>query len=154
MLRLCLAALFVAGCGNAPETGAGESAPNAVTSTLADGDSGCLRYGPETVSITGTLERRTYPGAPGYGEGSDDEPETGFYLVPSTTVCTVQGADPGDEPRRDIRLVQLVLDFAGYASGRPLLGARVRATGTLMGAQTGHHHAPLLLNNVALSPLP
>jgi hypothetical protein len=154
MLRLCLAALFVAGCGNAPETDAGGIAPNASTSALADVESGCLRYELETVSITGTLERRTYPGAPGYGEDPDDELETGFYLVPAESLCTVPGADPANEPRRDIRLVQLVLDSAGYATGRPLLGTRVRATGTLMGAQTGHHHAPLLLRGASLSPLP
>ena len=37
----------------------------------------CLRYAPDTVEMTGRLERHTFYGAPGYGEDpAHDEKET------------------------------------------------------------------------------
>ena len=49
---------------------------------------GCLPYGPETVSITGTLARHMFYGAPGFGEDPQhDHKETGFYLELATPIC-------------------------------------------------------------------
>ena len=101
----------------------------------------------DTVSITGTLARHTFYGAPGFGEDPQhDEKETGFYLDLSTPVCTLAGGDYYDKPLHEIRRVQLVLDEDGYARLRPLLGRRVTLNGTLFAAITGHHHAPVLLD--------
>jgi hypothetical protein len=105
------------------------------------------------VMLTGRLERRTYPGRPNYESiERGDEPETGFYLNLSRQICTV-----GDRSSRDgypqlqrVTLVQLVLNEAGYKKLRPLLGRTVRLQGTLFASHTGHHHAPLLLDNVGL----
>jgi hypothetical protein len=108
---------------------------------------GCLSYGPDTVSITGVLERRTYPGRPGYASiPAGDEPETGFYVRLSKTLCTIADTTAPDAPAlHGVRLVQLVLDSAGYTALRPRLGQRVVLRGTLFAALTGHHHSPLLL---------
>ena len=108
---------------------------------------GCLPYGPDTVSVAGTLERRTYPGHPNYASIAEgDEPETGFYLRLSKPVCTVADTTAPDAPAlRGVRLVQLVLNSTGYAALRPRLRQRVVLRGTLFGALTGHHYAPLLL---------
>ncbi len=107
----------------------------------------CLRYGPDTVSITGKLARHTFYGAPGFGEDpKHDEKETGFYLDLPTPVCTLAGRDEVDRPLDDVRRVQLVLDAEGYARLRPFLGKRVTLRGTLFGAITGHHHAAILLD--------
>ncbi|HEU4885882.1 MAG TPA: DUF4431 domain-containing protein [Longimicrobium sp.] len=106
------------------------------------------------MTITGKLERRTYPGPPNYGESPDDEPETGFYVVPDAPLCTHMDPDTMYGPLTDVRLVQMVLDSAGYARSRPLLGTHVRASGTLFAAHTGHHHAPLLMSFPTIQPLP
>lgn len=108
---------------------------------------GCLRYGPDTVSVAGVLERQTYPGRPNYASIAEgDEAETGFYLKLSEPVCTAADTTAPDAPAlHGVRLVQLVLDSAGYAALRPRLGQRVVLRGTLLAAFTGHHHAPLLL---------
>lgn len=108
---------------------------------------GCLHYGPDTVSVAGVLERRTYPGRPNYQSiRAGDEPETGFYLLVSAPLCTIPDTTVPDAPAlRGVRLVQLVLDSAGYAALRPRLGHRVVLCGTLFATFTGHHYAPLLL---------
>ena len=107
----------------------------------------CLRYGPEAVSITGRLARHIFYGEPGFGEDpKHDEKESGFYLELSVPVCTVAGGDDIDRPISGVRRVQLVLDSAGYARLRPFLGQRVTLRGTLFGAITAHHHAPILLD--------
>src|SRR5678816_1623869 len=80
----------------------------------------CLRYGPDTVRITGTLNRHMYYGAPGYGEDPKrDEKEIGFYLDLGTPACTVAGSDDIDVATKNIRRIQLVLDRSGYDTLRP-----------------------------------
>lgn len=109
--------------------------------------SACLRYEPDTVRITGTLNRHVYYGAPGYGDDpKHDEKEVGFYLDLSTPICTVAGGDDIDVSRSGIRRIQLVLrDQADFDRLRPFLGKKVGLRGTLFGAITGHHHTPVLL---------
>ena len=108
----------------------------------------CLRYGPDTVAVTGRLERRTFFGPPGYGEDPRrDARETGYYLALAAPVCTVAGADAEfDDAKTGVRRVQLLLDAAGYRRLRPSLGRVVTLRGTLFGEHTGHHHAPLILD--------
>jgi hypothetical protein len=108
----------------------------------------CLRYGPDTVRLTGRLERHLYYGPPGYGEDpARDEKQFGFYLGLAAPVCAAGGRDAGlGEPARGVRRVQLVLDSAGYARLRPYLGRAVTLRGTVFPAHTGHHHTPILLD--------
>jgi hypothetical protein len=113
------------------------------------GGARCLRSEPDTVALTGVLRRHTYPGAPNYESvANGDAPETGYYLHLLTPVCTAPEAEP-DDAQVGIRVLQLVLDSAGYARLRSRLGSRVSLRGTLFASFTGHHHAPLLL-----TPLP
>jgi hypothetical protein len=112
----------------------------------------CLRYEPDTVAIAGILTRKTFPGRPSYESVKEgDEPETGFYLEVPIPVCTIASPDSASDNNgslHDIRLVQLVLDSAGYARLKPRLGRQVTLRGTLFAAFTGHHHAPMLLRVV------
>jgi len=111
-------------------------------------DSPCLAYEPDTVSITGVLTRKTFPGPPNYESVKQgDAPETGFYLVPGSAICMVASSDSDSNniAMDGVRLVQLVLDEAGYARLRPKLGQQVTLQGTLFAEFTGYHHAPLLL---------
>ena len=109
----------------------------------------CLRYEPDTVAIAGVLTRRTFPGRPNYESVKEgDEPETGFYLEAPLPVCTTASPDSANDNNgslHDIRLIQPVLDSAGYARLKPRLGRQVTLRGTLVAAFTGHHHAPLLM---------
>lgn len=146
-MRTLLLAAVLAGCGGAQpaDDGAKTAGPSAAGSA-ARVDSACLPYTPETVTITGRLERRTYYGPPGFGEApAVDDPRPGFYVVPDAPVCTRPGRDVNNDARRGIALVQMVLDSAGYAGARPYLETRVRATGSLSAWITGYHHAELLL---------
>lgn len=112
----------------------------------------CLEYWPVTSTVTGRLQRMTFPGRPNFESiESGDEAETGFYLTPAKPLCTLQGAEPNLEaPAKNVRLVQLLLDQAQYDQLRPLLGHTVVLRGTLTSAHTGHHHAPLLLDEVVV----
>jgi hypothetical protein len=107
----------------------------------------CLAYAPDTVRITGKLTRHMFYGAPNFGEDpKHDAREPGFYLDLARPICTLMGvADSGDEAKAKIDRVQLILDQPGYARLRPFLGRTITLRGTLVGAITGHHHAPVLL---------
>lgn len=119
--------------------------PRAATAATPDA---CLHYRPDTVTITGALSRRTFFGAPGFGEDpAHDAKETGFYLDLPHAICTLRGRDAdADDAKTGVRRVQLVLDSAGFARLRPFLGKSITLRGTLFGEFTGHHHAPLLLD--------
>jgi Domain of unknown function (DUF4431) len=109
----------------------------------------CLRYDPDTVALTGTLRRQTFPGPPNYEDiKAGDAPETGFYLGLASPICTIASPDSANDNNgslNGVQLVQLVLDSAGYAHLGPRVGQSVTIAGTMFAAFTGHHHAPVLL---------
>lgn len=106
----------------------------------------CLPYGPLKVSLSGTLERKTFPGAPGFEDVKQgDEAETGYYLRLPSPVCVAASARTEEAGHADLRELQLVLDRAQYAHLAGEMGQTVRLTGTLLEASTGHHHTPVLL---------
>lgn len=107
----------------------------------------CLK--PETVILSGKLERRTFPGAPNFESiKKGDKPETGFYLSLKNPVC-FEGDDMIGRTQ-NISLVQLVLNEEGYNNLRPYLGKNVKLKGGLFGGSSGHHHTPILMENVSL----
>jgi len=122
-----------------------------------DARASCLEYFPAVVTMSGKLERQTFPGRPNFEDiEKGDEPETGFYLLLPEPVCTI-GDSKIDAtksgvayPQTNVLTVQLLLDQSGYEKFRPLLGKAIIITGTLMAAHTGHHHALLLLSDAAL----
>jgi len=92
----------------------------------------CLAYEPDTVSVTGRLERHTYPGPPNYESiASGDVAETGFYLRADKPMCASGNAQYAinNVPVTNVKLVQLVLDSSGYARLEPQLGKRVTLRG-------------------------
>jgi hypothetical protein len=96
------------------------------------------------VRLTGRLERRTYPGPPNYQSiAHGDSAETGFYLVLRRPICSDQSEDWAAQ--EDVRVVQLILQEAGYRALRPQLGRTITLQGALVPAATGHAHAALLL---------
>jgi hypothetical protein len=107
----------------------------------------CVHYEPDTSVISGRLHRRTFPGPPNFESiAAGDAAETGYYLDLAVPICVESGdAARRAEQRRNVRRVQLVLDADGVRRLRPRLGRRVTLRGTVFSAESGHHHAPILL---------
>lgn len=111
----------------------------------------CLPYGPLKVTLSGTLERRTFPGAPNFEDVKQgDRPESGYYLQLPSAMCVAASAKTGQAAHDAVRELQLVLDRAQYAHLAGEMGDTVRLTGTLSEASTGHQHAPVLLQVEAI----
>lgn len=108
----------------------------------------CLSFEPAVESVVGTLVRRTFPGPPNYEDvRTGDQAEMGWYVTLARPVCFA--GRPGDEASSkdiaDVNFVQLVLTHGEYKTHAGLIGKHVRVTGTFFAAQTGHHHAPVLV---------
>jgi hypothetical protein len=120
---------------------------NGVTHAAGPDSSTCVRLEVDTVTVTGTLERLTFPGPPNYESvAGGDTPETGYYLALKDPLCILPNpTDPESRSSSGGTLVQLVLDSAGYDRLRPTLGQQVTLRGILSEGITGHHHTPYLL---------
>ncbi|MGK5025564.1 DUF4431 domain-containing protein [Janthinobacterium sp. RB2R34] len=106
----------------------------------------CLKYEPDTVALSGTLHRATFPGRPNFESIADgDEAETGFYLTLAQAICTRDDGRSEHEAHKDVREIQLVLTPEQYAALRPQLGQQVQLRGQMFSNFTGHHHADVLL---------
>jgi hypothetical protein len=69
-------------------------------------------------------------------------------LVLSQPICMEQDRKAPDlnPAHKGIRQIQLVFrNAAEYETLKALVGKKVAARGTLLGAHTGHHHTPVLL---------
>ena len=109
---------------------------------------GCLKYGP-TVSLTGKLNSRIFPGPPNYQSiRRGDRKETALLLTLSQNICTT-GNDPQglDVAETGVHEVQLAItNSAHWKLVRRLLGKRITVTGTLFHAHTGHHRTEVLID--------
>ena len=111
---------------------------------------------PDPLSFTGTLSYQVFPGPPNYENiKTGDKPERAYILKLDRPICAT-----GDEfldGKEMFDRVQLLADDASSA-GRAALqslkafdGTRVVVSGKSgFGAQTGHHHAPLLMTLVSI----
>ena len=137
---VCALLLAAAGAATA------QPAPTSTPPPAADraGRVPCLHYEPALVRLSGILEKKTFPGPPGYGESSTDKPETAWVLRLVDAICTT---GPGDvnPSERDVRDVQLVARGNMLTRFQELAGKGVSASGTLFHSQSGHHHTKVLL---------
>jgi hypothetical protein len=105
----------------------------------------CLSYEPTMVHLEGNLAARSVPGPPNYRSiAQGDYPEQIFLLRVADPVCV--NADPtsrqNSKSHAGLEEIQLSIPPERV---KPFVGKRVRVTGTLFGAQTGHHRTPVLL---------
>jgi Domain of unknown function (DUF4431) len=117
----------------------------------------CLTYEPSVVKLTGTLVRRTFPGPPNYEDiRHGDRAETYWFIQLSRPVCVAEDREQSglNPAKKDIRLVQLVVDDRMYKQYKGLVGTQIIAAGTLFGEHTGHHHTPVLLKVTGLAAKP
>lgn len=104
----------------------------------------CFSYEPSVVELTGTMVRKTFTHA-------QDKPETYWVLELSRPICVNRDPnEPENFAKKDVRLVQLVLDQKMYVAYKGLMGKQVIAKGTLFGEISAHHHTPVLLSVRAL----
>lgn len=111
----------------------------------SSGAARCLAYEPSTVSLVGKLVSKTLPGPPNYTSiARGDIPEVVLILHLEAPVCV--SGDPASTlnsaSRSGIVEVQLVVTLS---KARVFVGKRVRASGSLFNAHTGHHRTPVLL---------
>jgi hypothetical protein len=111
---------------------------------------------PDALSFTGTFSNQVFPGPPNYEDiKKGDKPERAYILKLDQPICAT-----GDEfldGKAMFDRVQLLADdasSAGRAASQSLQGfdgKRVVVLGKSgFGAQTGHHHAPLLATLVSI----
>lgn len=106
------------------------------------------RYEPDKVILEGTLELQTFPGPPNYESIKDgDTKETQWYLRLDKVIDV--DTNPKDttgpwDPEKNVKIVQVIIDDKDWKKRGE--GKRIRATGTLTHAITGHHHARVLLD--------
>ena len=109
---------------------------------------GCLRIDGSApgVSATGRLSLRHYPGPPNYESiATGDADEASFILELPASACIDDGGDFTD-PAEPFSTVHVVPNTEAVRRRlRSAIGRRVAVTGEAMAAQTGHHHAPLLI---------
>jgi hypothetical protein len=122
----------------------------AVVSIASSASARCLRYEPAQVSLVGELVAKAVPGPPNYTSvARGDLPETVHLLVLETPICVTgdRASQQNSRGETGVAEVQLV---AKQGRLRSLVGKRVRATGTLSSAQSGHHRTPVLLTVKAI----
>ncbi len=108
-----------------------------------------FHYEPENVTLTGTVEKQTFPGRPGYESiKNGDEVERGWYLRlvdPIDVEETKNDTDPNSSTERNVRILQLTWESGRVEDQiRPASGKRVRIFGHLFHALSGHHHSRVL----------
>ena len=110
---------------------------------------GCIdgRSGNSPVSFEGRLERRIFAGPPNYDSiRRGDRPEPAYILTLDRRICIDDGGQFADLNNR-FNQIQL---FSGNgrltARLRAGVGHRVRITGDGFAANTGHHHASLVVD--------
>jgi len=113
---------------------------------------------PQPIQLTGILTRKVFPGPPNFEDvRKGDRPEPGYILRLQQPICLT--GDDFIEPDRLVERVQIFPDFTKQqdkALARELrgsVGKRVVVEGASpFGAQTGHHHAPILLSITRIMP--
>jgi hypothetical protein len=109
------------------------------------------------LSFKGTLYYRVFPGAPNYEDlKKGDKPEPAYIIKLDSPICAT-----GDEfldGKETFDRVQILMDDSSPAGRtlwqdlRQMDGKHVLVTGKSgFGAQTGHHHAPLLMTLVGIT---
>ena len=106
-----------------------------------------VSYEPATVTLTGKISRRVFPGPPNYESvKKGDAPEVAWLLRLERPVSVkAKQGDEFNQTRRNVRDLQLALGPDDFKRYRSLLGKRVAVSGQLFGAHTGHHHTAVLL---------
>ena len=110
----------------------------------------CLHYGPSAVTLEGTVIRRPYPGPPNDESARQgDRPDTVLILSIPKPICVApdSASDESDkQPESGVRELQLAIGTDSvWAQLRAAHGSRLRVTGELFHAISGHHRTRVLI---------
>jgi len=108
----------------------------------------CVKYEPETVTLTGRLSAHVFPGPPNYESiKRGDRKEKAIILTLAAPICVEGSDDPTDTPEHNVRELQLLINKpADWKIFDGRLGKRVTVTGDLFHATTGHHRTKVLFD--------
>lgn len=109
-------------------------------------------YEPQEVELSGTLTERIFYGPPGYGEDpKHDTKEQATVLKLEGPITVIpEGRDATNERHDNVSEVQVVnMKHLPLAA---LFEKKVKVSGTLFSAITGHHHTDVLINAEEISP--
>jgi len=112
---------------------------------------GCYRYEPSVSAVSGVVVATREYGPPNYGETPNvDEKVTVPVLKIDRPirVCASKNDDGGDDEQ--VHSMQIVTK---NAFPRALYGSRIRVTGTLFSAQSGHHYTSVLIWAKQIAPV-
>lgn len=125
-------------------------ATSALLLAAAPSTARCLSYAPTQVTLRGELRMRTLPGPPLYKSiARGDRPENIYFLALPAPICVTGNPTSTLNPRSHAGLVEIQLVMPPE-QGRRLVGTPVRATGPLLGAQSGAQRTPVVMSVKAL----
>lgn len=137
---LIITSLAFAACSNHPQA-EGE------TTGIKKENAAEYQYEPVVSTLYGTLSTKVYWGPPGYGEDTTVDEKENVYLLVLDKGINIQAPkkDLSDGYNGAINNV-MQLQLVNQQSLDAYLNKDVTVTGTLFGAQTGHHHTDVLLD--------
>ncbi len=108
----------------------------------------------EPEKLVGRLDHVVFPGPPNYEDvRNGDMPEPTYILRLHRPICITDGDDGFADPNHSFTDVHVVAGKMKSSELRRFLGQNVEVSlYDQMGAQTGHHHAPLVAWVAGISP--
>lgn len=107
------------------------------------------------LALAGPLALRQFPGAPNFTSiKAGDADEATFILTQPRSICITDGDDGFGDPAQAIRKVHIfATDPRTYGVLANAIGRRIKVRGQAFPAETGHHHASLVLKVDAIDAI-
>lgn len=108
----------------------------------------CLPWEPDAVTLTGQLEMRELPGPPGYRNiAQGDFAEQVYFIRLDEAVCVNEDLESSLPRKRQygIEEIQLSLPKNTRSSLAPLVGKRIRLTGTIFSGASAYYRTPIAI---------
>jgi hypothetical protein len=140
-----IATLALAACNGSPKNEA-QHTEQPEESIPGTENASSYQYEPAVSSLKGTLSTQLFWGPPGYGEDTTTDEREKEYVLILDKAISMQKPDSDlsegfNGALNHVTKIQLV----HTQNLQPYLHKTVQVTGTLFGAQTGHHHTEVLL---------
>ncbi|MAJ62020.1 MAG: hypothetical protein CBC48_20080 [bacterium TMED88] len=108
----------------------------------------CLPWEPDPVTLVGELEMRELPGPPSYRNiAKGDFAEPVYFVRLEEAVCVSEDLE-SSLPRKShhgMTEIQLSIPKERRSSLTPLVGKRIRLSGTLFSGSTGYYRTPVAI---------
>jgi hypothetical protein len=141
MKKLIVLSLILAACSSGKDH---EGSQADAIDSLKKGQTQPYQYEPAISVLTGKLETENFWGPPGYGEDTltDMKENCAMLILDAPIDVLADTSGEFNQAADDVGTIQL----ASTISLTDYVGKRVTIKGKLFGAQTAHHHTPVLLD--------